>query len=372
MATDIAFRVDASIEIGTGHVMRCLTLVDEFRNQGARCHFICRPHEGHLIDAIVRKGHKVTTLPALPPDHKPTDDPQAPPHARWLGTDWQTDARDTIAALNGTPDWLIIDHYALDARWHQLLRPHCRHLMVIDDLADRALDCDLLLDQNLGRAAADYRALVPAEAQMLIGPEHALLRPEFAALRTQSLNRRSPPALRRLLITLGGIDRMNVTGRILDALDRSALPADVQITVVMGTQAPFLDDVCAQAQRMKHETQVIVNAGNMAELMANSDLAIGAVGSTCWERCCMGLPTLQVVLADNQREVAAILAETGAAIDLGPAETIAARLPQVIEALSSRQLLALSDRAAQICDGGGCTRVHDRMMAMTGKEAFSG
>ena len=170
----VAFRVDASLSIGSGHVMRCLTLADSLADKGAQCHFICREHPGHLIEYIRRKGYSVHVLPPcakelfLEKQPVSTDDP---PHASWLGCTWDIDAAATRAILNeGEPDWLVVDHYALDARWERALQGVCKKIMVIDDLADRAHICDQLLDQNFGRTATDYAPLVPVSYTHLTLP----------------------------------------------------------------------------------------------------------------------------------------------------------------------------------------------------------
>lgn len=361
----IAFRTDASLDIGTGHVMRCLTLADALCQQGATAHFICRAHDGHLMDLIRARGHRVTALPRLAYEQA---DP-TPPHARWLGTDWATDARESLSALHGqTPDWLVVDHYALDARWETALRPACHKLMVIDDLADRPHHCDLLLDQNLGRLAEDYDRLIQASCAVLAGPRYALLRPEFAAHRAPSLARRHPPQLQRLLVTLGGVDKDNATSQVLQALRHSPLPASCQITVVMGPHAPWLAQVQAQAAHMPWATDVVVNVNHMAELMAQSDLAIGAAGSTNWERCCLGLPCLLLVLADNQKSSAQAL-QQARAVRVMDLESLAVSLPRLMAVLGAepnagQALAALSDAAQAITNGQGAGLVARQMLPM--------
>src|SRR5690606_16519294 len=281
----VVFRADASLEIGSGHVMRCLTLAEALKAIGAECHFVCREHPGHLNDHIRQRGFPVTSLPVT--DYNPVGDP-VPVHAPWLGCDWQTDSQQTSDILASIhPDWLVVDHYALDYRWEASLKNFYSRLLVIDDLADRHHDCDLLLDQNLGREAQDYFGLVPDNCALLIGPQYALLRPEFSELRDYSLSRRTQPALRQLLITMGGIDKDNVTGKVLTALQSSPLPEDCKILVILGATAPWLDQVRSLAEQMPWHTEVRVNVGNMAQCMADSDLAIGAAGSTSWERCCL-------------------------------------------------------------------------------------
>ena len=358
----IAFRTDASLQIGTGHVMRSLSLADALREQGARCTFICRPHCGHLLHMIAQRGHHAVALPndGTTTHHMPAD----PVHAAWLGTDWQTDAQQTRKALGGeSVDWLVVDHYALDHRWEQALRPHCQNLMVIDDLADRAHDCDILLDQNLGRSAQDYGGLLKPHTTTFISPQYALLRPEFAQLRSQSLARRAEPKLKHLLITMGGVDKDNATGQVLKALTACHFPTDLGITVVMGPHAPCLAEVQQQAGQMQWPTQVLVGVNAMAQLMADSDLCIGAAGSTSWERCCMGLPTLLLVLADNQLQGAQALEKAAAALVVANAQNVSQVFEKHMQSGVSVQLKSLALAAAAVSDGLGVQRIVAAMLS---------
>jgi len=311
----VVMRVDASLQIGSGHVMRCLTLADELRSRGAEVHFVCREHPGHLCALVEERGYPCIGLVAPTSEyHAPVDDPS---HAAWLAVPWQQDAEETAAALpSGGVDWLIVDHYALDRRWEEKLRPHVSKIMVIDDLADRPHDCDLLLDQNLGRTPSDYSQLIKNTCSTLLGPQYALLRPEFAKWRSYSLNRRNPSRLTNVLINMGGVDKDNVTGKVLEAIKDCQLPVDCKITVVMGTTSPWLDSVSQLASVLPWDTAVKVGVTNMAQIMADSDLAIGAAGSTSWERCCIGLPTILLVIAENQIVAAKFLGESGSAIVL--------------------------------------------------------
>lgn len=353
---EIAFRADASLQIGTGHVMRCLTLADALAEQGAQCTFICRKHSGHLLSLIEQRGHRALSLPT------PTDDYEAQPgfaHAAWLGTDWTTDAEQTQRVLAyQRVDWLVVDHYALDHRWEYALRSCTKRLMVIDDLADRPHDCDLLLDQNLGRSAEDYASLLEPGTTTLIGPQYALLRPEFAALRVHSLARRSEPKLKHLLITMGGVDKDNATGQVLEALKECPLLQDSRITVVMGPHAPWLDKVREQAANMPRPTEVLVGVSNMAQLMAESDLAVGAAGSTSWERCCLGLPSIVLAVAENQRAGLEALQDTGAVIALTACNQIRDVLSDwLLVDLTESPLPKLSKAAATVTDGAGGAKV---------------
>ena len=356
----IAFRADASIQIGTGHVMRCLTLAEALKRQGHECLFICHEHKGHLGALIAAKGFSLHLLPACDEaDHKSArlnwND-----HATWLGVTCQQDAEQTRAILsNQTVDWLVVDHYALDICWEQQIAEYAARIMVIDDLADREHQCDLLLDQTFGRSAADYRPLVPENCELLCGSQYALLRPEFAELRPYSLQRRWQPALRQLLITMGGVDKDNVTGQVLDALRDCELPADCNIVVVMGATAPWLEAVKQQAATLPWQTEVKVGISNMAQLMADSDLAIGAAGATSWERCCLGLPTVMIVLADNQEQIATNLEKIKAAKTIAKSQHLSVFLPYMLTALVSKpsQLKHMSQAAADILNGHGVAAV---------------
>lgn len=351
-----AFRTDASLQIGAGHVMRCLTLADALRECGVQSTFICRAHTGHLLDLVHRRGHAVIEL--APADEILTA--ATPSHGSWLGTDWVNDANQTCEALGDkVMDWLVVDHYALDARWEKTLAPYYRKLMVIDDLADRPHVCDILLDQTFGRDKINYDLLVPAHCRLLCGSQYALLRPEFAALREYSLQRRAKPVLKEVLVNMGGVDKDNVTGRILKALHTSPLPADCRITVVMGVTAPWLDEVRVILRDMPWQTRILVGVDDMAQLMANSDLAIGAAGATSWERCCLGLPSIVLTVAENQRLILSQLAKVGAVFEIDLLnKNYSQQLSQIIESyIRTTEPLKISQIATSVVDGMGVIRV---------------
>lgn len=354
-----AFRVDASLHIGTGHVMRCLTLADSLRAEGHQCHFICREHPGHLIQKIQDLGFAVHHLPAV---SSPVPGSIPATYAQWLGADWTTDAQQTLDLIKTLHlDWLIIDHYALDRDWEQFIqRQHPRlTLMVIDDLANRHHHCHLLLDQNLGRQASDYAPWVGTECKVLAGADFVLLRSEFTQLRPYSLARRATAQLHSILISMGGIDNDDATSLVLRTLEATPMPGSTEITVVMGGGAPHMDKVRALAAHMPYATRVVVNASKMAQLMADSDLAIGAAGSTSWERCHMGLPTLMVVLAANQQPACQALEYQQAALSIGLPADIPQRLPGLMQNLfhKPQTLKHLSDHAAKLCKNLGSQQI---------------
>lgn len=350
----IAFRVDAALAIGTGHVMRCLTLAHELREQGANCVFICRAHQGHLAQLIEQKGFACKLLPLSETPYLPQAEDV--PHAAWLGTSWQQDAQQTLALLAKPVDWLVVDHYAIDARWQASVKPGYERLLVIDDLADRAHIADVLLDQTYGRQVVDYQSLVPQHCQLLLGSTYALLRPEFAQRRDASLNRRKvQTSIQNILISMGGVDPHNHTAQILAVINQQDLPKSIQLTVVLGSTAPHLQKVLRLASTLNYPTKVLTDVDNMAELMANADLAIGAGGSTTWERGCLGLPSLLFCSADNQRTSVESVSNQGAAWfmrdirQLGYALGLLTTMP---ERLAQMQRLA-----SQLTQGLGAVKV---------------
>lgn len=359
----VVFRVDASLQMGTGHVMRCLTLADALTARGAECQFISRMHPGNLLEKVRSKGYVAHALAAGPKSTALGEYSLA--HSHWLGATQAEDAAACAPILARLqPDWLIVDHYALDARWERASKLYYRKLMVIDDLADRSHECDLLLDQTFGRDAADYRAFVPTDCMVLCGSQYALLRPEFAALRLRSLQRRTEPRLQHLLISMGGVDQDNATGKVMRALRSSSLPFGSRITVVMGATAPWLAEVEQLAQRMPWMTRVRVDVSEMAQLMADADLAIGAAGATSWERCCLGLPTAMVVLAVNQLYAADVLERAGAVRMLQMDAQFAEELHQFVRDVtdSVTYLKDLVASSSEITDGRGCLRLIEALL----------
>ena len=349
-ARSVIFRCDASTRIGSGHVMRCLTLADQITKNGGICYFVCRRLPGNLIAQIAARGHKVH---ALAPPNTPVG---------WLGVGLEQEIaefRDFLA--DKSPDRIVVDHYGIDIDWETAVAPNGCPVMVIDDMADRQHACDILLDQNLGRHAQDYAGLVPDDCQLLIGPDYALLRPEFATARPASLLRRRPAKLRHIMISMGGADADNITSDVLNALaDCDSLPTQLHITVVMGGTAPHLGDVRTLAKSMPVHTEVKIDVSDMARLMCESDLAIGAAGGTSWERCCLGLPALILVLAENQLTGATGLAKSGAAVLLGDARDrkwVEAVSDVIANFADSAKLTSYANKAAAQCDGSGAQRV---------------
>jgi UDP-2,4-diacetamido-2,4,6-trideoxy-beta-L-altropyranose hydrolase len=353
---NIAFRVDASIQIGTGHFMRCLTLADALKQCGAQIRFVSRHMPEHLRDMLAVKGHEFMQLNSIPSEA--ISDGLS--HAHWLGIGQHADAQDTIEALSDqTWDWLIVDHYALDSRWESVLRQAAKKILVIDDLADRRHDCDLLLDQNFYvDMQTRYTGKVPSHCQLLLGPRYALLRDEFRQMREQIKPRSGP--VKRILVFFGGVDADNYTGRAIEVLSEIDIP-DLHVDVVIGAQHPCREQIkraCTQYGFICH-----VQTEKMAELMAAADLAIGAGGSASWERCCLGLPTLTICVADNQRKLIADTASEGLLYAPELKDELIVVIKRHISALLENGYLrhVISRNGMQAVDGRGVLRVIENL-----------
>jgi UDP-2,4-diacetamido-2,4,6-trideoxy-beta-L-altropyranose hydrolase len=352
----IVFRADASSTIGTGHVMRCLSLAQGVERAGGKAIFVCRELPGHLCDEIAARGFTALRLSAGAAGA--AQDGDGPLHAAWLGTSWQQDAAQTRAVLEPlTPvDWLVVDHYALDARWESALRPLTKQLMAIDDLFDRPHDVELLLNQNiLPGTITSYAGLLPSACRLLLGPRYALLQRRYRELRG-----RIPPRggrIERVLVYFGGVDAANLTGRSLEAL-LAAGCGDLDIDVVLPVAGPHAESIRALAARLPgahlHET-----LPSLAQLMASADLAIGAGGTTSWERLCLGLPALVVTLSDNQLMIARALQANDLARWLGHHDEVTVeRLADVLRSLLKEGLAPdWSARCRAAVDGAGVERV---------------
>lgn len=352
----VVFRVDSSLLMGSGHVMRCLTLADVAVAAGAKCWFVCREYPGNLTAYIEQRGYSVYVLPnpQAPMENGLGIEAETNSHAQWLGTSQQHDADECIKILRELkPDWLVVDHYALDIQWESDVAPYAESILAIDDLADRRHMCDCLLDQTYGRRKEDYASLVPEDCKLLLGPQYALLRPQFLSWRQQSISRRAAPSMKRMLITLGGVDIDNVTGHVLNVIDGSSLSYDCEIVVIMGAKAPHLGSIKEQAANMRWPVDVRVDVANMAEVMAASDVCIGAAGTTTWERCCLGLSSLSLLIAENQKKIHDELSSIGAIYPF--TKDLLDKLSEQNEqgALLRRSSLV----ASSLVDGDGCRRV---------------
>lgn len=364
MTMRLAIRADASLVIGSGHVMRCLTLADAMANEGVKTTFLCRDLPGHMAEVIRSHGHSCELLP-LPEVTKPDAAPQALLDRSWLAGGQDADALAAAPILERlSPDWVIVDHYALDSRWQKRAKPQGSRLLVIDDLADRPHSADALIDMGAGRHPSEYDPLVPGRCELLIGPRYAPLRPEFTQLRGSNFHRRAGSDLARVLVFMGGMDHASITSTALGLLEEAFADSGVHpaVTVVLGAAALHAEAVRELAAGMPFAVDVISDTGDMAALMAEADISIGAGGTTSWERCCLGLPSVVLAVAPNQIEVSKALARKGAVAWVGSlddadwSERMTAELLRLCDPETRH---AMSERAATVCDGRGTARLVD-------------
>lgn len=326
---NVVFRVDASIQIGSGHVMRCLTLAGALQQHGLFCQFVCRELNGHLSDYITSLGFSVKRLPSDISDEI-------------------TDAQHSLAQLTGYVQLLVVDHYQLGATFCLAMRPRCQYIMVIDDLANRPHHCDVLLDQNLlPQPEQRYVNLVPAGTQQLLGPRYALLRSAFY----QTTSRNNPS---HILVGFGGSDEENLTTLAITAI-QSLKSFDVTADIVIGANNPWQAMLAAQISTAPNLT-LHVQTSAMATLMSQATLMLGTGGSTHWERCIVGLPGLVVTIADNQLDTTAYLQTLGACVWLGSAQSVSAHR-------FAEQLAYYLQRPAQLAE------IRQRAMALVPKHA---
>jgi UDP-2,4-diacetamido-2,4,6-trideoxy-beta-L-altropyranose hydrolase len=359
----VAIRVDASSQMGVGHVMRCISLAEILRARGTRVRFVCKEHPGHLAGDLRQRSYDVSLLP--PPTSTAADED----YASWLGGSQAKDAQQTTLALQGEDiEWLIVDHYALDQAWESVLRAQAGHVLAIDDLANRRHDCDLLVDQNFSESPGRYRGLLPDACRPLLGPYFAMLRPEYRLRRGRPRERDGQ--VRRILIFFGGSDPLNLTGRAIEALDDVEFQ-DAEVDVVVGVNNPHRQSLHEAAAR-RPRTHVHGPQPHLADLMARADLSIGAGGVTTWERMCVGLPAIIVSIAENQRPACESLAEAGLIVYAGHCTRVS------VQDLKSALRRTFEDRAAlvqmssggqRLVDGWGTLRIVETMLP-TAKSAL--
>ncbi|WLR50563.1 UDP-2,4-diacetamido-2,4,6-trideoxy-beta-L-altropyranose hydrolase [Bacillus tianshenii] len=339
---NILFRVDASSKIGTGHVMRCLTLAHQLKQKGASISFICREEAGNLCDYIEQEGFRVFRLHAETPLIQ------------------QQDAQETAHVIKtnfSVVDWGVVDHYQFDQQWEQIISGKAHQLMVIDDLANRLHTCDLLLDQNYYTDYLErYEHLVPEGCLKLLGPQYLLLRDEF--LEAQDKVDIRDGSMKRILIFYGGSDPTNETEKVVRAFQQLKIQ-DIHIDVVTGTANPNrtnVEHLCKES-RFTYHCQI----NYLADLISQADVAFGAGGVTMWERCFLGLPSIVTIVAENQKASTEAAAAAGAVWNLGWHEDIkesdyAGVIQRALK--EPEKLKELSLRSIELMNSNGQQKVH--------------
>jgi UDP-2,4-diacetamido-2,4,6-trideoxy-beta-L-altropyranose hydrolase len=329
-------------------------------------HFISRAHPGNILKMVAEEGFRVTLLP--PPANR---EGRSESYSDWLGVPQEQDAAQTIAGLQRDRlDWLVVDHYGLDAEWEKLLRPYSRKIMVIDDLANRSHNADVLLDQNYSTTGvARYLNLVPRECVTLAGPRFALLRPEYRDYRFAASRPARP--VTRVLAFMGGSDHLDVTGKVLEAFCTPKLE-DVRLDIVVGSNYHFEEKLQRRAAQ-RPQTHLYSQRPHLADLMAAADMAVGAGGATTWERMCLGLPSVVISIAENQRPSCEALAQDELIVYLGPATDVdVPRLTTtVLEMVQEPERLRAHGRSIQaLVDGHGVKRVVEVLRPSSDRELY--
>jgi len=366
-SNSIFFRTDASFEIGTGHVMRCLALAHELKQRGAEVVFVCRDHPGNLCNKISKEGFEVIRLPnmQLKKNNQQFSNVNFHStllnHASWLGADQKTDANQTIDLIKRGSlwNWLIVDHYAIDEHWESKMRCVVKKIMVIDDLADRKHDCDFLLDQNYFKDSYKrYSGLTPKKCKKLLGPKYALLRSEFGIAKKLCSMRGN--GIARVLVFFGGNDTNNLTGRTLEALSSHEL-SYLFVEVVIGTNNKYLAKLKKQVEN-RHRTRLHIQPEGFVELMLRADFCIGAGGTTTWERLCLGLPSVIITLAENQESFTKELDKAGYVKWIGQGNNISsAQILEYLKIFLRNSLHKKPILLQNLVDGKGASRVTDQI-----------
>ena len=361
----IFFRVDASHQIGSGHVMRCLALANFLRKKNLECFFICRELPGNLIDYIGRERFSIFILSSV--DGAPENFLGYPPHYQWLGVDWQKDAEQTNHILaKQKVDWLIVDHYSIDVRWELAIKHNCDHIMVIDDLADRCHACDILLDQNLGRSGIDYSKFLNENSLLLIGPHYALLRDEFQLVRNMKKIEAPKNKQKKIMISMGGVDQENITNQVIDELIKIGNIQEFQLIIILGSKSPNIRLVKERILGCLFPVELVIDCREMAKRIREVDLIIGGAGSSSWERCSLGAPSIAIIMAENQIMIARALQRMNAAVALSAFE-IPSKLSKIVLKLLSdpMTLKSMSNAAYSVADGLGNSRVYKSMLDLS-------
>lgn len=342
----IAFRVDASSQIGTGHLMRCLALAAQLSSKFSQIHFISLDLPEGFRALIEAQGYLSHALPLGCHDGA-----------------WEDDAagtREILARQPGSIAWLVVDHYRLDARWEKSVSSVVAQLLVIDDLADRPHECDVLLDQNFYHDMDErYKGLVADSTRLFLGPRYALLRQDFANAGRVDRAARSQEPVQAMQVCFGGADPTRETLKVLEALAPIMDQGEIRIEVVVGAACAHLPEIKAATERHAC-VDLVVNASDLAERMIKADLAIGAAGSMSWERASVGLPSIAIAIADNQRLLGHHAAQAGLHLFLGNHQEVSVTniRDAVNVALSNADMrYAFAQRSQSICDGRGAARV---------------
>ena len=346
----VLIRVDASAEIGFGHLMRCLTLADSLRSSGLDCVFASRAFDPLMLEPIVNKGHELITLQPL---IRPSIEDKT--YKSWVGANLEDEILELNSKIKDFRDefgLFIVDHYGLDWVWESEFAKFGK-IFVIDDLKNRVHDCDAILDSSFGTLTRDYMSLCRQDTHFLLGPKYCLIRPEFYQARQIQKNN-----LRKVLVMMGGTDPYNITSEILDIVSKRF--DEIQIVAIVGRSCPHIDAIMKVSERCPDKVQVVVDPNRIAEVMSTCSVSIGACGTSAWERFVLGIPSIVITTAENQIKIAKDLHNDGLITYAGHFNKL--DLEVIVEALSKllkNTPYSLIEKIQKVCDGLGTERVSD-------------
>lgn len=353
---DIAFRLDATTKIGSGHFVRCMTLANGLRKEGHKTKFFYRNLPDALIKKLICNGHDFVCIKSKNEEHSTS----SRPHSDWLEVSRKADAQAFKNANQGKKwDWIIIDHYALDIEWEKDVLEETNKIMVIDDLADRPHHCHLLLDQNFTDAPNNrYDLLTPQYCDILLGPKYVLLMPEYARLHKTISARKK---VKKILVSFGGADKHNMTLKTIEALlkvDHQKYEIDIIAPLMSDKVEKIRNTISSFSNFTMHH-----NLSSLATILAQTDLAIGAIGTTSWERLCLGVPTIAVITSENQKHVAESLHKANLIRLIGHLHEMSyQKISSILDNLLKENALNIwSKHCLSICDGHGVSRVINRL-----------
>ena len=335
--SQLIIRADANAHMGTGHLMRCLALAQAWGDAGGHVVLVTACRNDALLQRFREEGAAIHLLEHAYPDP----------------ADWSFTGQ-VLAAHPAA--WIVLDGYHLDETYQQRVKETGHHLLVIDDMAHlKQYYADIVLNQNLHAEQLQYSC--EPYTRLLLGTRYVLLRREFLAWR--NWKRDIPEVGRRVLVTLGGGDPQNHTLKVIQALQEVDVPG-LEATVVTGASNPHIAALQEAVGKSHVQIRLLHNADNMPELIAWADLAISAAGSTMWELMFLGTPSLVLVLAANQCQIAEESDRHGAAHNLGwahsfPLQALVAVISSTIEDSDLR--MTLSHKAHRLVDGAGVAQV---------------
>lgn len=352
--------MDSGTNIGIGHVMRCLALVENMKKRFNNVLFISNQIPGNLSSFIENKGYRVYNIQGY------THIEEKKLHPKSIKKRIENDVIQCIKIINNyrnDENWVLVDHYGIDHNWENKIYDHIKKMIVIDDLANRKHNCDVLIDQNFYKNMENrYKKLTPKNCIQLIGPKYTLLRQEFRIARN---NVKTREKLQRILVSFGGSDITNETYKVLQAL--KSLDLKYKIDVVVGSANSNKNSIKHLCSNMK-STYFHHNSNKIAKLMLIADLSIGGGGSMTWERCCLGLPTIVSILSENQRQLIKDLSKIGCVINLGQSDHLNSEdYVNALKTINSKTLQKMSKKCFALVDGNGVIRVANKIFQRKSK-----